>query len=414
MTLHMPRTMDWNHPLWCYAPKGDISAIKGLFSTSKAKPDDINFQGETTMHYAAFHPKLYRFMIELGADWNVINDSGRRPVDLIGQRLLIGAVPEEDALAIREHIVDTDFMESRQFTTIHKIVLQLLTKDLRQELEISTADLNAVDTLGRTPLIWATMRDDLVAVRTLIAFEAETNISDVEGNTALHHVRSADVCTALVKAGANMEARNSTHKQTCVHCICKTVDDPELINCLHEFGADIDPREADDETPLMNAIYSRFTKTVEKLIELGADVNAANRSSKETPIHFAVAYGHDEIIPLLIERGANYAALNRHGLSLAHMIAGFATCNTVEVLSKLDLSDLDLSCVDDEGKTPEDRLSDRQALQDSEVGIHESFARFTSLIMEAKARKSLQRQKSETGNVRNEGEDIHVPGAYPS
>lgn len=59
ITLHMPRTMDWNHNLWCYAPNGDVSAIKKLFSTSKAKPDDINFQGETTLHYAAFHPKLY-------------------------------------------------------------------------------------------------------------------------------------------------------------------------------------------------------------------------------------------------------------------------------------------------------------------------------------------------------------------
>ena len=414
ITLHMPRTMDWNHPLWCYAPKGDISAIKKLFSTSKAKPDDINFQGETTLHYAAFHSKLYRFMIELGADWNVINDHGRRPVDLIGQRLLIGAVPEEDALAIREHIVDTDFMESRQFTTIHKIVLQLLSRDLKQELENSTADINTVDTLGRTPLIWATMRDDLATVRTLIAFEADTNISDDEGNTALHHVRSADVCTALVRAGANIEARNSTHKQTSVHCICKTVDNPELINVLHDFGADIDAREADDETPLINAIFSRFTKTAEKLIELGANVNAVNRSSKEGPIHFAVAFGHDEILPLLIEQGADYAALNRRGSSLAHMVAAFATCDTVQVLSTLSLSDLDPSCVDDEGKTPEDRLSDREALQDSEVGLHESFARFTRSIAEAKAQKNLQRRESGFGKVMDQGEDIHVPGAYPS
>lgn len=177
-------------------------------------------------------------MIGLGADWSVINDHGRRPVNLIGQRLLIGAVPEEDALAIREHIVDTDFMESRQFTTIHKIVLQLLNRDLRKELENSTADLNAVDTLGRTPLIWATMRNDLAAVRTFTGFEADTNIADDEGNTALHHIRSADVCTAFVRAGANLEARNSTHKQTCVHCIRKTVDNPELIDNLHGFGDD--------------------------------------------------------------------------------------------------------------------------------------------------------------------------------
>ena len=413
-TIHMPRTTDWNDPLWCYAPKGDISAIKKLFSTSKAKPDDINYQGETILHYGAFHPKLYLWMLKLRADWSVINDHGRKPVDLIGQRLLIGAVPEEDVVAIREHLVDTDFMESRQFTTIHKIVLQLQNRDLRQELENSTADLNAVDSLGRTPLIWATMRDDLAAVRTLTSFEADTNIPDDEGNTALHHVRSADVCIALVRSGANIEARNLSHKQTCVHCICKTIDDPELINALHGFGADIDAREADEETPLMNAIYSRFTKTAEKLIELGANVNATNRSSKEGPIHFAVAFSHDEILPLLIEKGVDYAALNRHGSSLAHMVAGFATCKTVEVLSELDLGDLDPSCVDDEGKTPEDRLSDREAPQDSEVGIHESFARFTRSILEAKARKRFQRQNSEIGNATEKLEDIHIPGAYPS
>ena len=96
------------------------------------------------------------------------------------------------------------------------------------------------------------------------------------------------------------------------------------------------------------------------------------------------------------------------------MAAGFSTCKTVEVLSKLDLSDLDPSCVDDQGRTPEDRLSDREALQDPELGIHESFARFTRSIVEAKARKRFQRQDSEIPSATEKVEDIHVPGAYPS
>lgn len=66
VTLRMPRTMDWTHLLWKYAPKGDVNAVQSLFASAKAAPDDTNFQGGTALLLASAHPKLYQFLIQAG------------------------------------------------------------------------------------------------------------------------------------------------------------------------------------------------------------------------------------------------------------------------------------------------------------------------------------------------------------
>lgn len=250
VTLRMPRTMDWTHLLWKYAPKGDVTAVQSLFASAKAAPDDTNFQGGTALLLASAHPKLYQFLIQAGADSNAADMHGRKPINLIGEGFLTGRIPKEDVEATEELLADTDFMESRQFTTIHKSVLRLSERILGKELQESTTSLNAVDSEGRMPLIWATMRNDLPTIATLIEFGADPNTPDYAGNTPLHYVRGTDSCNALINAGANVHARNRTRRRTCVHLVCKSIDSPELIHLLHERGADVDARDVDAETPL--------------------------------------------------------------------------------------------------------------------------------------------------------------------
>ena len=53
---------------------------------------------------------------------------------------------------------NTDYIESQQFTKLHKIVLKLISTDIEQELEVSTSTINSTDSTGRTALAWASAR----------------------------------------------------------------------------------------------------------------------------------------------------------------------------------------------------------------------------------------------------------------
>ena len=97
-----------------------------------------------------------------------------------------------------------DCTRARLFSNLHKIVLEVSGTSLQAELESSTACIDLDDAHNRTPLWWATIRDDLDSVETLLSFGANPNITSSEGESPLHFASSAAVCRALLSAGASV------------------------------------------------------------------------------------------------------------------------------------------------------------------------------------------------------------------
>lgn len=409
--LRMPRIMDWGHLLWKHANQGNIVAIQKMFSEGKASPFDVNPLGQTALNYAAQHPRLYRLLVENGSDQDMTDLHGYKPCELIGQRLLSAELEDEDAHAISQMLDETDFMETRQFATIHKIVLGIVRKDLIEELGISTASINSIDSKGRTPLAWATIRDNQRAVDALLAFGADPNICDKIGDSCLHFARSREVCSALLDREADVRTVNKTFGANCMQAICKRRDKPELIDLLHGAGADVNHRDKDGETPLLNAIFKRHTSISRRLIELGADVNTANHSSWDTAILFAVSFDHHEILEMLLEHGANYRVLNKQDRNLAHVAAQSALPNTLKTLTTLNLAGLEVFHKDARGKTAEDYLNERHFLADSETETREAFMIFQQSILDGVA--TPDQGSSADVSAQADGEYLLL-GAYPA
>ena len=87
------------------------------------------------------------------------------------------------------------------------------------------------------------------------------------------------------------------------------------INAVKQYltaGMDVDAKDADGETPLMNAACVGHKEIVELLIEKRADVNAKS-SFGTTPLHEA-GYGKEtEVAELLIAKGADVNAKDGGG-----------------------------------------------------------------------------------------------------
>lgn len=423
-SLRAPRIMDWSHLLFKYASIGDIEAIQNLFLAKQASPDDVNQYGGNALIYAACHghSKLGRFLVNIGTDAELVDVHGRKPIDLFWERAFSGQLGEEDYHTIKLTFEDTDYVENRHFSVIHKIVLGLVDKDLRSELIHSTAMINTVDAQGRTALCWAAIRDDSSSIAVLLDFGADPNISDNEDNTCLHFARSASTCQSLLNHNVNVHARNRPYSRSPLHSLCERTGRVDMIECLVEKGIGIDDRDADGETPLLNAIFRRFSSAAQKLIELGANVNTANYSSGDAAIHFAVEHDHHEVLALLLKNGANYAATNLRGRTIAHLAARSARPKTIAILSQAKLAKLDLSIRDENGKTAADYLAERRILSKTETGVH---AAFEKLVQSIYADRSALNDISITSEIDSlDANDIEEqrdsehycrpPGAYPT
>lgn len=79
---------------------------------------------------------------------------------------------------------DDEFLQNRQFTVLHKVVLGLIPKQLQDELEYSTKDIDVVDSSGRTCVSWAAARGDEKSLGTLLQYGADPNLPDTQGSVS--------------------------------------------------------------------------------------------------------------------------------------------------------------------------------------------------------------------------------------
>ena len=231
-------------------------------------------------------------------------------------------------------------------------------------------------------------------MRTLLEFGANPKLADQDGNTPLHFVRSEEICKQLLRARADIHARSVGHQRTALHHLCIDYEDIELVEMLIKAGIDVDVKNNDDETPLLNAIFHGYMKTAEKLIELGADINAANTSSSDNTIHFAVNYNHHEIFPSLLAHNVDYMATNIRLRNIAHMAAISANTQTLYALADSDLKGLDFSVKDVDGRTPADYAGKRMIFSESEEGFQEAFQAFFKSVLVLDQKHDRENQDS--------------------
>ncbi len=92
----------------------------------------------------------YYVLLEAGASGEVENMDGYSASDIKWTNIL-GKTSKDEELIRAMFEVNGDF-ESMKFSLIHKIVVGIIRRDLKEELELSSAAINIPNTKGRTPL----------------------------------------------------------------------------------------------------------------------------------------------------------------------------------------------------------------------------------------------------------------------
>jgi len=160
---------------------------------------------------------------------------------------------------------------------------------------------NALGGYARTPMHAAASGGHTKILSLLIEHGVDVECRDHGGNTALHLTsRNAELEAGqfLLDCGADINARNLDNNTPLINAAGR-----DFARMLLERGAEIDARVQLGRTALHWAIVAKNLQSVRLLLEHGADVSVRDELGK-TPFQLASFYGYQEIVELLSAYGA--------------------------------------------------------------------------------------------------------------
>ncbi len=137
----------------------------------------------------------------------------------------------------------------------------------------SGADVNAKESNGTTPLIWAVHGGDLALVEKLIKAGAKVNAMNDYGASAMSEAAE--------------------------------LGNPKIVSVLLKAGADPESPNADGETALMVVARSSNVETAQLLLKAGAKVNATEQWKGQNAVIWASAQSQPKMLELLLKAGGN-------------------------------------------------------------------------------------------------------------
>jgi uncharacterized protein len=129
-------------------------------------------------------------------------------------------------------------------------------------------------------LILAAAEGDAGRVRSLLARDAGVRARDENGRTALvaaaygNHLAAA---RALIDAGANVNAKDSSVQSAYLIATSEIGDDPRLLELTLAAGARVDDKDSYNGTGLIRAADRGHVRIVRRLLRAGIDRDHVNR-----------------------------------------------------------------------------------------------------------------------------------------
>ena len=191
---------------------------------------------------------------------------------------------------------------------------------------------------GKTPLMAAASKGQLLMARKLIDHGARVDKTDNLGKSGLHYATGAfnapEMITLLIREGAVIDSKAHENFTPLHFAVYRNGDAVEAARCLLEAGANIEAKTVSRTTPLGLAAFENNAACAELLLEFGANIEAEN-SKGDTSLHISVHKDDISIARLLLARGANIEAKNVYGMTPLCLAAKKNNAACAELLLEL-------------------------------------------------------------------------------
>ena len=173
---------------------------------------------------------------------------------------------------------------------------------------IKSADINAGDRRGATPLMYAAAFGSIEELKLLLDTGADPNVKNSFGATALNCAAGDPMKSRmLIERGADVNVQSKQGRTPLMEAANRD-GNAGLVRLVLAKGGDVRAKSAQGDTALLLASQMGDVETMRLLIEKGADVNAAPASLGRTPLADAISSNHEEAVALLLASGANVNA----------------------------------------------------------------------------------------------------------
>ena len=199
-----------------------------------------------------------------------------------------------------------NFLQTRGFTRIHKLVLNLEQGDLEKAILRERHHLDTPDLDGWTPTHWAARRGASGSLSILLQHSANPLLTDdTENRTALYFAAFSNSVLCL-----------------------------QMLLAYRYNGSvlDINARDAYGCTPLRCAAEENAAAAVAYLLASGANPDIPSVTG-DSPVSYVVGMNCHEAITQLLNAGANHLALNDERSSILHFAASQADIRTLALLA---------------------------------------------------------------------------------
>lgn len=212
MSLRLMRVVPDDSLIFTYARAGNIMGMRQLFEQGNASPIDVCFSdGRSVAHVAIYagRREIVRFLMDHNAD-RAYEDKHFNSVTDASWEMTFQNTPTISPFELGESTEENDFLDKRNFSAIHKIVLGISGIPLASQLQRNSVNINIHDVSGRNPPQWAATRGDVDALETLLRFGADPNDLSHAHWTSLHQAALSfepRCLELLLRAGAAVNER---------------------------------------------------------------------------------------------------------------------------------------------------------------------------------------------------------------
>lgn len=282
-------------------------------------------------------------------------------------RRVFGNLAEESTIsALRVMFEDEEFLDSRVFQPLHKIILGMSGAKLEEQLLLTTSSIDDTDADGRTALSWAATRGDLGSVTTLLRFGADPNIPSCWAQSPLHFAAQNKRATlmpilqALIDNGAEVNAVDYWNRTALTYASGNHASTAPL-QLLVECGTALNVRDRRLRTALGYAARLCNFQHAEYLLQSGADPHLPDEFNV-LPLLEAVKNNQHMVLRLLLPVSSPRSIVP-YDSSLLHWIAAYSDGTAINTILEHFSGDLFDGCEvymsNREGFLPEELFQQR-------------------------------------------------------
>ncbi|MCJ1356794.1 MAG: hypothetical protein MMC33_006790 [Icmadophila ericetorum] len=365
---------------------GNAKGVMSILESQRCNPNDVSSRTGWTPLICALNggkTDCIPILLSAGADVHVEDDRGVCALHTAWSIILSTRADLEYLQQLESLFPISESVDAWDLSHIHMIVLGILNLDLESQLQKPAA-------------------------------RAEINCGDVYGRTPLWWAANRNddnVMCILLRYGAAMDIRD-TNDNTPLH---HAIGSHECTQLLLISAADVQVQNNWGFTPLHRACYSVAPLTViDTLLKARSSVHSQT-SAGSTPLVLAAFKNNAEVgarlfergacidkpdddgdtalfvclfknsptfLKMLLSKGADYRNINNFGSTVLHFTASYGNIKMIRVLISAKLRGLDTEAKDNEGRNVWDIVAERAGLPE---GFKEAFEELLESIVQNNA-----------------------------